>query len=63
MPDMVRLAMERNLANAELLGDADRAKRIQARLSKLDKAPTAVAEAPVVKKAAAKKTAKKAAKK
>lgn len=37
MPDMVRLAIERNLANAEKLGDADRVKRIQARIAQLEK--------------------------
>ena len=51
MPDMVRLAMERNLANAERLGDKDRAKRIKARLNELVKAEKKAekAEAPVEK--------------
>lgn len=61
MPNMKLLAAQRNLANAERLGQADRAKRAKARIAQLEKADrvsAGLAETPVAelkKKAAEKK--------
>lgn len=51
MPDGVLLALKQNLANAEKVGDADRVKRLKARLKELEKAAKAAAEPPAVEKA------------